>query len=83
MEQLSEKAAVVHALFKEVMETVPIDTDRLHADFVQKLVDGSIELDLQISEAIYEKRQEIKVFCVFVFVLLYVFTIWFIIILSG
>ncbi len=61
------------------METVPIDTDRLHADFVQKWVNGSIDLDLQISEAIYEKRPEFKV----LFVLLYCFTIVFIIILSG
>ena len=62
MESLSEKAAVVHALFKEIMETVPIDTDRLHADFVQKWVNGSIDLDLQIGEAIYEKRPEFKCF---------------------
>ncbi len=67
MEQLSEKAAVVHALFKEVMETVPIDTDRLHADFVQKWVNGSIDLDLQISEVIYEKRPEFKFCCVVLF----------------
>ena len=79
MEQLSEKAAVVHALFKEIMETVPIDTDRLHADFVQKWVNGSIDLDLQISEAIYEKRPEFKIYCCICFV----FTLCFIILLSG
>ena len=77
MEQLSEKAAVVHALFKEIMETVPIDTDRLHADFVQKWVNGSIDLDLQISEAIYEKRPEFKVFCCFCFICLHYLLILF------